>query len=175
MTDSVTSNVPYSYYNVLNPSAPAPKLAPTTTTNAASATTASSTASTSPTSGVQLSSTVLSLLQQFLSPNDSSSSSDPLSTLLGSSSNSSGLNSLLSSPTGSLSGNVYTSLLTAAYGGATQKAEQAAHATDPLQNVLSSYQAYQSASSTSVTSKDVQAVIAANSYLPDGSQLPLSA
>lgn len=173
MTSSVTNSAPYSYYNVLNPTTPepgAPEVA-TTDTSAADTDTSDSTTPTPSTSGVQLSSNVLSLLQQLLSSDNSSS--DPTTELLGGGSSTNDLNGLLNQPQGGLRANTYTTLLSAAYSGANQKASAAAIANSGnyIQNVLNDYQNAQNAFNTTPTAAEVQAVIDANSYLPDGTKI----
>ena len=167
MVSSVT-NIPYSYYNILNPTA-AP-VVPPADSSANNAT--DNSATTTPTKGVQLSSNVLSLLQQLLAP-DTNTSTNPTATLLGASTDTGGLNSLLNKPQGDLRANTYTTLLSAAYSGASQKASAASIAKSGsyIQNVLNDYQAAQNAFNPTPTSAQVQAVIEANSYLPNGTKI----
>ncbi len=160
MADAIT-NVPYSYYNVLNPTstaAPAaPPAAPDTTSSPTDTTSTQTPTAVPTTSGAlstpALSSSVAALLQEF------GSTASSIGGLLGSGGNSDGTESLLE-------GNAYTSLLNAAYQSAPPPAPgQSTPTPDPLQNILSTYQ---SAINAYSTPSDAQSVISAKSYQADG-------
>ena len=133
MVSSVTSSVPYSYYNVLNPPvAAAPVVKPVANTGTKEPATSATTG------GVKLAPNVLSLLQQLLASDEGPTST--IASLLGAKSDSGTVNSLLNKPQGELRAGNYASLLTAAYNGASAKASQQAVANSYMQNVLKDYQ-----------------------------------
>lgn len=136
MTSSITNNVPYSYYNVLNPtktssnsSAPATPVSQDTDTGS----------STTPTDTVKLSPLVSSLLDSLAPTNASDGNS---------------LYSLLGDGSKSLEANIYANLLQTAYNNTPAQitgTQTSSSNSDPLQSLLSGYHAYLNQSNAPVT------------------------
>jgi hypothetical protein len=156
MTSPVSNTTPYSYLNVLDPTAPPVNFAGSpATTYTGPSTGTTPTPSNTGTTPTQLSPDVLSLLQEF-SP---SNAFGQVPSLLG------GNGSSLFSPlAGSIEGNLlaqnYTASIIAAYQNTQHTA--ASHASDPVSALISSYTSGLNSGNSDLL-HEAQAILAANS------------